>query len=166
MSLASAKSNLAFTSTKNGLITEIHSIPQLSGSISESGQAEVILDLTSVATGIDIRDERMRKLLFNTADFAEASFTASVGKILKAAEQSPVVTTLDGKLSLHGKVASVSFEVLVVKAGSSVVVSTLKPTAVNAADYGLAAGIDKLREIAGLTTIGQMVPVSFALTFE
>jgi hypothetical protein len=37
---------------------------------------------------------------------------------------------------------------------------------VNAANLGLADGLEKLREIAGLPSISKAVPVSFVLVFE
>ncbi len=45
------------------------------------------------------------------------------------------------------------------------VVASLRPVIVNAAAFELAAGIEKLREVAGLPSIGGSVPVSFVLTF-
>lgn len=42
--------------------------------------------------------------------------------------------------------------------------NSFQPIIVNANEFDLVAGIDKLREIAGLSSISQAVPVSFVLT--
>lgn len=166
MSLDGERSSLAFTSTKNGAITEVHQFTDLTGSITKAGNAEVTIDLISVATGIDIRDERMRKLLFNTDQFGKATFTANVAELLKSVKESKSqIATLAGELSLHGKSQPLSVEVLVTRGKKSWVVSTVKPVVINAADYDLSGGVEKLREIAKLKTISPMVPVTFVLTF-
>lgn len=43
-------------------------------------------------------------------------------------------------------------------------VSSFQPIIINANEFGLVAGVDKLRDIAGLSSISQAVPVSFVLT--
>ena len=51
-------------------------------------------------------------------------------------------------------------------AEGSVLVNTLEPIIVSANAVGLAGGVEKLREIAGLTSISDAVPVSFVLTYN
>ena len=57
---------------------EIHQFTSLDGSISNNGDANVKIDLTSVASGIDVRDVRMRFLLFETYKFPNAEVTAKL----------------------------------------------------------------------------------------
>jgi hypothetical protein len=45
-------------------------------------------------------------------------------------------------------------------------VTSERPLLLNAADVGLADGVERLREIAGLPSISPAVPVSFVLLFE
>ena len=71
-----------------------------------------------------------------------------------------------GELTLHGNTAPVSTRVLVQRRDDgTVVVSSLDPIVVTASLFGLAEGIDRLRQIAGLQSIATAVPVSFVLTF-
>ncbi|MNF08139.1 hypothetical protein D3C80_2084800 [compost metagenome] len=44
-------------------------------------------------------------------------------------------------------------------------VVTLSPLVLDAADFGLAPGVDKLRKLAGLKSIGLSVPVGAVLIF-
>lgn len=163
--LDNERSSLSFTSTKNGKITEAHRFTGLSGTVDKSGKAEVSIDLLSVATGIDIRNERMREFLFETNKFAQATITASVEDVLKKVKGSTQVVEVPAELSLHGKKNPITLEVLVTQRNKVWVVSSMSPVMINASDYELAGGIDKLRQIAELASISQMVPVHFVLTF-
>jgi polyisoprenoid-binding protein YceI len=167
MSLVGDESTFSFITSKNATVTEIHSFKTITGDISDAGVATVNIDLASVDTAIAIRDERMQKLLFETTEFTKATFTADVVGVLKDLKKSgSVKTVVTGELSLHGQSVPVSFDVLAVQSGDSVFVSTLKPTLIQAGDFDLTAGVEKLREIAGLQSINPVVPASFVLMFN
>ena len=59
-------------------ITEIQQFTGLTGTIDSNGNADVKIDLTSIASGIDVRDVRMRFLLFETYKFPNAEVTAKI----------------------------------------------------------------------------------------
>jgi len=48
----------------------------------------------------------------------------------------------------------------------SIVVSSAQPVLLQASEFGLVEGINKLRDIAKLQHIATTVPVSFTLTFK
>ena len=71
-----------------------------------------------------------------------------------------------GAVCPAGQTAPVQGQVLVVPTnGNRVSVTTIAPIIIQASSLGLAPGIDALREIAGLPSIGYSVPVTFSLTF-
>jgi len=166
LKLDNDRSSLAFTTTKNGTVTEVHNFGQLTGAVDEKGIATVDIDLISVATGIDLRDERMREFLFETNEFGVATVTVDVNDILLSVKKSTSKTvSVTGKLSLHGLEQTITADVLVTRGKKLWVISTVQPVLVKADDFNLGPGIEKLRELAGLTTISKIVPVSFVLTF-
>lgn len=165
--VTSTDSRVSFVSVKKGEIGEVHHFKQLEGTLNDKGEFELKIPLASVSTGIEIRDERMQTLLFDVAQFPTLSLMAQVDA--KAVDALAVGDTkqfdIDGKISLHGKEQSKTFSVLVAKlSDKKLFVSSLQPVVVNANEFALTAGIDKLREIAGLTSISTAVPVSFVLT--
>lgn len=167
--LVNDASKLEFISTKKAAIAEVHSFKKLSGSVSETGEINFVIDLTSVETNIPIRNERMNKFLFETEQFATATFTSKIDinvlTGLAAGEEKSL--SLAGQLSLHGVEQTVKTEVLVVKkAGGEVLVVNTSPIIVNAGDYNLIDGVNKLKELAKLPSISLAVPVSFQLTFK
>ncbi len=162
-------SELTFMSFKNTHLAEIHRFNRMQGNIAEDGKATLSIDLTSVDTAIPIRDTRMQEMLFETSRFASATLTAKVNtKVLQQAAAGAIQTyDLTGKLNLHGLEADVSVPVLIVPAADGrLVVSSLKPVLVQADQFELTAGIQKLRDIAKLERISEVVPVSFTLIFS
>jgi len=70
-------------------------------------------------------------------------------------------------LSLHGTKVDYDTRMQVVKlASGGIAVNTEQPLLVKAEDFGLAGGIEALREIAGLSAIATAVPVTANLVFR
>jgi polyisoprenoid-binding protein YceI len=167
--LDGAASALSFVSVKAGDIGEVHRFDELSGRVADDGAVEVVIDLASVDTMIEIRDERMREMLFEVARFPNATFTAMVAldELLALAPGETGSLTISGDLTLKAERLSLPVEALVARLSEDrVLVATRQPVIVDAAVLGLSAGLEKLREVAGLPSISKAVPVSFVLVFE
>ena len=165
--LVNESSQLNFISTKASHIAETHTFGLLSGSIADTGEAQLNVDLASVATGIDIRNERMRTMLFNVLTFPQAEITTDLDLGEFTSLTRPVVKTISAKLSLVGQSTQVHGDVLVVPVNENTVnVTTVAPIVVNANGLEMVAGIEALREVAGLPSISYSVPVTFSLTFR
>lgn len=167
--LNNAHSQLSFVSIKAGDIGEVHHFNSLEGSLDNEGNLKLTIDLTSVDTMIQIRDERMQKFLFNVAEFPSAEFRAQLDPKLYNAIPVGSSNVLDvtGTLSLVGVEQTVSAKVLATRVGArSVVVSSLQPVVLNAGAFKLTEGVNQLREIAGLPSISLAVPVTFVLSFS
>ncbi|MDN4502961.1 YceI family protein [Alteromonadaceae bacterium BrNp21-10] len=165
--LANDQSTLNFISTKNAKVTELHKLKSMSGAIDDAGNAIVKLDLSSVDTGIEIRDQRMLAHLFDVARFANATVTLKVPQsalTLKVGQQQSL--TLDFNVDLHGvnQVLPIAVVVTALEGGNLHVQST-KPVILSSQAFGLDAGIEMLRSLAKLDNIVTSVPVTFALTF-
>lgn len=159
-------SSLHFLSTKNTDIIEVHEFSDISGHITDSGDARFTIDLSSVETGIPIRNERMQTLLFETMKFGEATVSANIPSPLIESVKSGgmIETELEMTVSLHGLSRPVNATLLISStAEGQILVSTTAPVLVRAADFGLDTGIEALRQVAGLTSISGTVPVVFNL---
>jgi len=163
------QSQLSFISVKKGDIAEVHRFDQLDGSVDGKGNVKLTIQLASVDTAIPIRDERMREMLFNTNAFPRATLTASLDASLlsKLKVGDMMINTLQGQLNLHGQSSPVTAELVVAKLGpDTLLVSSRRPLVLQAGDFDLLEGVEKLREVAGLASISKAVPVSFVLTFN
>lgn len=166
--LDNSRSSLDFLSIKNDAMAESHHFTEMVGFIGSEGKVQVGIDLNSVETLIPIRNERMREMLFRTVDFPAANISSDVDPDMLAivTDGGVVTTNIDVILSLHGQQATLSVPVLVSGGEGSVLrVISARPVVVNAGAFGLGAGIDALREVAGLQAISTAVPVTFNLVF-
>ncbi|REL31593.1 YceI family protein [Thalassotalea euphylliae] len=167
--LNSSESQLNFVTTKNSEVAEVHSFENLTGDINKQGQVSFKVSLASVDTAIPIRDERMQKYLFKLDTFASADFTGEVDiRFIEALPAGQVkYLPLSGNIHLHGNKQAVTMKVQLIKLTKNrFVVNTVKPLIINANQYNLVAGVEKLRTIAGLSNISNAVPVTFNLLFE
>ncbi len=167
------KSEISFVSTKNGDVAETHVFKRIGGTVDEVGDAEIWIDLTSVDTKVAIRDERMQKFLFETGLYPKAVITVHIPdhKRYDRLDQLPVgqqvVEKFQGELNLHGVKQKIKGRVKVSRAGmNQIKVASVRPIVISAKEFNFGPGVEKLRELANLKSIGDEVPVSFKLTFE
>ena len=167
-SLDNDGSTLSFVTVKADHVAEAHTFDMLSGTIDDDGSVAVTVELASVNTLIPIRNERMQAMLFETNLFPQATISADVDldTITAMAPGSSETQQLNFSLSMRDVTRSYTAEVLVTRVGDGVIATTLKPVIVTAESYGLVSGVEALREIAGLPSISQAVPVSFTIKFE
>lgn len=167
-SVDSDASKLSYVSIKQGEVAEANTFETVTGSVAGNGEATIEIDLSSVNTGVDIRNERMREIFFNVADNPKAVVTAKVDpasfEALGVGESTDV--TLDGTLSLAGVDAPFQAEVSVTRAGPDRVIAvTDKPVIIEAGRYELDDELEQLQQLAGLDSITPVVPVTFSIAF-
>ena len=163
------QSAVSFVSTKAINVAEVHRFGELSGSVDDAGMVGVSISLSSVDTGIELRDERMREMLFDTARYATAEVTAEVDvdAIRDLSAGQSIDLTIEGRVDLHGQSQPLTMEVVVTRSGEyRLLVVSKKPVIINAPQFALSEGVEALREIAGLPSISLAVPVSFVLAFD
>ncbi len=162
-------SRLHFVSIKADQVGELHHFGNFEAYLEDQGEFSMTIDLTSVDTGIEIRDSRMKELFFEVANFESATLSGKwpVDKVKKLKPAHPLLTSLDGILELHGKRTEVRAEVIIQRlADKRLQITTVAPVLLTTSAFGLNANLEKLREIAGLPGISKVVPVTFTLTFR
>ena len=161
----SDSSRIGFVSIKNNSIGENNAFERVSGSISESGQVAVSVDLSSVETGIGIRNERLQKMLFEVANFSTATIDAALSdsQIMALKAGSAHTESLAVSISLHGKTVNKTANLSVSASDGGVRVTTTQPIVITAQEFGLEAGVAALQQIAGLNAISRSIPVTVDL---
>ena len=161
-------STLSFVTVKADHVGEVHTFDQLSGDINDDGSVQITIELASVNTLIDIRNERMQEMLFETNLFPQAIISGMIDLDAVADMDAGVsqAISVDFELAIHGQSSSYTADVLVTRIDSGVLASTVKPIVVMADTHGLVSGVEALREVAGLPSISRAVPVSFNVVFE
>jgi len=159
-------SYVGFASVKNDLIAENHSFTQITGTIEDSGDANIVIALASVETLIPIRNERMQAILFEVAQNPNVTVTANLDLDVftrLGLGESKTDTILLG-VNLHGTDLSKNVLVKVTRSSDNTYeVTSLGPIVIHASQFALSDGLESLRKVAGLQSIGLMVPVTFDL---
>lgn len=161
-------SRLSYITTKQTDVAEVNRFRSLAGSVGDDGKVQVLVRMDTVDSGVPLRDERLRKQLFDVEQFALAQISAQldIAPLLTLAAGAQLELRLPLTVNLHGHSHSYSSELLVTRLDDRrFQVVTLAPLVLNAADFGLAPGLEALRKLAGLKSIGLAVPVSAVLIF-
>ena len=158
-------SRVGFVSIKNNVIGENNAFQRVSGGISEAGAVTVNIDLTSVETGVGIRNERLQKMLFNVASFPQATVSAQLSdaQLMALKSGGNVAESVSVSVALHGKTVSKQVELAAAQSGDMVRVTTTQPIVITAAEFDLEAGVAALQQIAGLNAISRSIPVTVDL---
>ncbi|MNI15307.1 YceI-like domain protein [compost metagenome] len=161
-------SRLSFVSTKNANVSEVQRFLVLHGKVDPQGLAQVEVELESINSGVPLRDERMRKELFQIERFPDALITTKIDlrPINDLAPGAQLELRLPLMVDLHGKQHQYQAELLATRLDDRrFQVVTLEPLVINAEDFDLAPGLETLRKMAGLSAISLSVPVGAVLIF-
>ena len=163
-----ASSRVGFVSIKNNSIGENNVFEHVTGSISDAGQVALSIDLTSVETGVGIRNERLQRMLFEVEKFptatVQATLSASQLEALNAGGS--VSETVKVTVSLHGMSVDKSAALSVGVSEDGLRVTSTQPIVVTAQDFGLESGVAALQAIAGLNAISRSIPITVDLSLR
>ena len=162
--LSADESKVAFGSVKKDKVGEVHHFKTISGGVGADGAAKIEIDLTSVETWIDIRNERMGEHVFK--GMGAATLTANVD--IAALEALPVGGTtsdeVSGVLTVGGSSVELEVAIFAARIGEDkALITTDEMVMVQTEEMGINDGITKLMEIAKLPSITRSVPVTFRL---
>lgn len=164
-----AASSVTFVSVKNGDVVESNRFGAVNGSISRDGRASLEIQAASVDTGIDTRDERLRRYIFATDEYPLVSIETTIDpdSFRDLDTGSAMLAELEMAVSIAGRTNTLFANVRVTHAArDTVIVTTIDPVLVDTRDYGMEDGLATLAELAALDAITPVIPVSVYLVFE
>lgn len=160
-------SRLAYGSVKSDYIGEVNHFTGLSGTVSEDGSAVVEIDLGTVETNVDIRNERMIEHVFQNTPNATISTDIDMGMVTAMGVGESAVIEADAVLALLGQELSLFTELFVTRISDSrVMVTTNDMLFLGADEAGVDGAVDTLMELAGLDSITRAVPVTLRFVFD
>ena len=163
--LQTENSAITFVSTKQLHIREVHQLQTFEVAITSDQNVSIKMDLSSIESGIPIRNQRMREMLFDVSNFRYATLAFQLPETLTSISKATRFT-LDGQLTLKDKQTTIQLDMLLAPGSEQITATLLKPVLLSAQQVGLDKGVDALREIAGLTSIGYSVPVSATMVLQ
>lgn len=160
-------SKLAFGSIKFNDTGEVHSFKSIDGTVAEDGTVTLGVDLSSVETNIDIRNERMVEHVFKNAPRASISAQIDMGALETMPVGDSSVMEVEGNLELLGVEVPLYGDMFVMRlTEDKVMVTTDSMLFLSTADAEIDPGVDKLMELADLPNIVRAVPVTLRLMFD
>jgi len=159
-------SKVAFGSVKKDTVGEVHHFSSLSGSVDESGKVNVEIDVASVETWIDIRNERMQKMVLNAAPKVMLSAKVDPDEMNALAPGETTTVDVEGMLSLNGKDILVETSLFVARlSDKKMMAMTDEMIMLSTKDAGIDDGISALMKVAKLPGITRVSPVTLRLVF-
>jgi len=165
--LDTSSSSLTFQTIKNGSTLETNSFTSFEGAVDETGLASLRIQLDSVDTKVDLRNVRLRFLLFETYKFADAVVSANIdpAALSTLSEKSRIELPVEFELELHGIKQTLQAKTVVTQlVGNQVSVASAAPLSIETKLFDLDAGVKKLEESANVDIV-PMGAVSFDLIF-
>lgn len=162
-----SQSEITYLSTKvfaesAGSATENNVIEGITGSISNEGIAEFVIDLSTLETAIPIRNERVLKYVFDVTNKGHKAFLrAQISP--SSTNQSSVDESVPATLTIGETTKPINLKVSMIRSGSDLFVVSSEPAIVKGSDYAMSAGFKKLTELAALSFITMDIPVSFSV---
>ncbi|MEP0565313.1 MAG: OmpA family protein, partial [Paracoccaceae bacterium] len=157
-------STLRFQSVKNETKVESSTFGTYAGTIDADGLATVRILMDSVDTKVDLRNVRMRFLMFETFQYPEAVITMQIDpESLSDLEQvRRKIMMVNYTIDLHGVTSEREAEIAVMLLDNNTVsVTSATPISLPVADFALEGGIAKLEEAAKV----EIIP-SATVTFD
>jgi len=165
--LAGDQSKVAYASIKKDTIGEINHFTGLTGKVSADGAVEVAIDLTSVETFVDIRNERMIKYVFDGGPTATLTADLDMDALNAIAPGDAALIEVEGQLAFGALSVDVYTDMFVARLGEDrVMVTTDEMIMVEAAELEIDSALDKLMELAKLPGITRVAPVTLRLMFN
>ena len=165
--LSPAESKVSFGSVKKGKAGEVHHFKSISGTVAADGTVTVDIDLSSIETNADIRNERFMKFVFDAAH-PKATLKAKIDTKKLAGLKDGGTTTLSvsGHLMLNGKSIPIETDMFAAHlGGGKFMVTTDDMIMLSMEAAGVDGGISKLMELAKLPSIARVSPVTLRLVF-
>jgi hypothetical protein len=166
--LDAANSNISYGTIKNSMIGESNTFKTISGTIDDNGHINIEIALASVDTQLELRDQRMRDIVFKVAENVSAKLTGDMN--LQAHQDQEIGTSrvIEATIGLELVGEKLEHDVMLVitrLAENKVMVTPHGVMFIDADEYELLDAIEELRNLAGLDSIASVVPMSFYLTF-
>lgn len=166
--LNAAQSHVYMQTEKLNAVIEKHKFNSVEGGVNKDGDATVKIDLASIDTGIDLRDVRLRFLLFETFKFPNAIIATRLDKarLRELTTKNAVNYPLTLSVTMHGITNQMQTMVLVTRTSDTTVsVATTAPIVVTAESFGFMPGLAKLADAMGGIRIVPSASISFDLVF-
>ncbi|MFB6346037.1 MAG: YceI family protein [bacterium] len=170
-------STVRFTSIKNKDLAVTGRFSTVKGTITvpddgkiSQAKGSMKLDLSSLNTGLDIRNKRIIETFFQVpeqksyryATFTFSSVNSQANKLEKLHD--PIKLSVSGTMKLVGKKVKTTIPLKVTRTGQKTIrVTSQTPWVLSIKEFGLEKALDALMKVCGHNDVSDAVPLSFDL---
>ncbi|MCG7656728.1 YceI family protein [Wielerella bovis] len=145
-------------------ITEPAYFAKSSAQLDKDGQFSMSIDLQSVNTNIEIRNQRLKDWFFETSKFPTATVTGKLDSVAINQMKIGDILLLDQSLvlNLHGQDIDIIAPLLISRTSKNkIIVNTRHPVILDVRQMNMLNEVSKLVEGMGLSSIWEQVPIFF-----
>jgi hypothetical protein len=165
--LVPEESQIAYGSIKANVAGEVNTFKNIDGAIAADGLAMISIDLASVETNVDVRNQRMIKYIFGDNTKAVLTTQIDMTKIQSLKVGDTTELDVEGVLSFLGQEVDVDTRFFIVKLSDTrVMASSESMIMMPTEELGINAGIDTLMALAKLPSITRVTPITLRFVFE
>lgn len=166
--LSAEESKISYGSIKKNTVGEVNHFKTISGNINKDGKVEVNIDLSSIETYIEIRNQRMLKHVFDiTSPNAILTANIDMNEIKSLDVGDTILIDTAGILSILGNDIEIDATFFIARLSENRMVAiTDEMIMLKTATLGVDAGIDILMKLAKLNDITRVSPVNLRFVFE
>lgn len=160
-------STVSFSTIKKQYVIEPAVITGIAGAIDQTGTLTAEIPISSLDSGIQVRDERLRKLFFNAEMYPLITVSAKVPANVLQSDKFIAQLAVPFSITVMDTTKDMSTKVNLVKVGDTIAVSTSQPIVINAAEFNIPnENLSQLAATVGNIPISTTVPVSFSLVLN
>ncbi len=160
-------STVNFASIKKQYVVEPAVITGVSGQIDDQGMLSIKIPLSTLDTGVSIRNDRLKYLFFDEKKFPFIEVSAKVPDQALGDSDLLMQKMIPANVTLYGKSMDLLFTVNIMKSGDHMMVSTAKPTVVTGFDFGIPKeSLSNVSNTVGDIALSPTVPVNFSLILK
>jgi len=165
--LNAQKSIFAVGTISNGDTGETHRFTRMSGVVTPAGAVTVAADLTSLSTGIEMRDDLIDTHVVTGDPIMKIRANVDPESLNAIPVGEGITMELGAIVSLMDRDIPVYLDVYVLRVEEwLMMVSSETPTYVSFEELGINDGVDILAGVGAVDTITRVTPVTFRLLFE
>lgn len=163
----SEASSISFATIKKSYIVEPATISGIEGSVDASGKFSVTAPLSSISTGIPIRNQRLKDLFFETKTFPMVKVEGQVSMQDLDKSGALLQQSIPATVTLFGNTKEVTLDMNVIKDDDNIFAFTYKPIVISAATFSIPeSNLKAVSETVGNIDISSTVPVNVSLVFK
>ncbi|NGN97267.1 YceI family protein [Grimontia sp. S25] len=166
-SVDSEASSISFATIKKSYIVEPATISGIEGSVDASGKFTVAAPLSSISTGIPIRNQRLNDLFFDSKKFPMLKVEGQVSMQDLDKSGALLQQSIPATVTLFGNTKEVTLDMNMIKDDDNIFAFTYKPVVISATTFGIPeANLKAVSETVGNIDISSTVPVNVSLVFK